>query len=123
MSRLSNQAVFINLNDSVTYQTIGEEEFNALLKGRASKPFLVVFTADWLGEGTIMDSIIEGIADDYQDKMGFYRIDIEETKNVSHQMGIRRLPAIYLFQNGEISDHFSGMVPARTIEQHIANLL
>lgn len=82
-----------------------------------------MFTADWLGEGTIMDSIIEGIADDYRGKMGFYRIDIEESKNVSNQMGIRRLPAIYLFQNGEISGHFSGMVPARTIEQQINSLL
>ncbi len=114
---------FPNLNESFTYTTIGEHEFNELLQSREDKPFLVVFTADWLGEGTIMDSIIEGIAAAYQDKMGFYRIDIEESKNVTHQMGIRRLPAIYLFQNGEIFDHFSGMVPARTIEQHIASLL
>lgn len=111
------------MNESFTYQTIDEHDFNQLLQGREGKPFLVVFTADWLGEGTIMDSIIEGIAENYQGKVGFYRIDIEESKNVSHQMGIRRLPAIYLFHNGEISGHFSGMVPARTIEQQINSML
>jgi thioredoxin 1 len=111
------------LNDPFTYPTIGEQVFNELLQRRQGKPFLVVFTADWLGEGTIMDSIIEGLASSYLDEMDFYRIDIEESKNVSHQMGIRRLPAIYLFQDGEIAAHFSGMVPARTIEQHINDLL
>ena len=111
------------MNESITYPTINEQDFNELLQGRHAKPFLVVFTADWLGEGTIMDAIIEGLADDYQGKMGFYRIDIEASQNVSHQLGIRRLPAIYLFQNGEIADHFAGMVPARTIEKHINNLL
>ncbi|MBK9018166.1 MAG: thioredoxin family protein [Saprospiraceae bacterium] len=111
------------MNESFTYPTINEVDFNELLKDSEGRPFLVVFTADWLGEGTIMDSIIEGLSNEYQDRMGFYRIDIEECKNVSHQMGIRRLPAIYLFQNGEIFDHFSGMVPARTIEQHITSML
>ena len=70
-----------------------------------------------------MDSIVEELASGFQDRMGFYRIDIEQSKNVSHQMGIRRLPAIFLFKNGELSDHFTGMVPARTIEQRIKAML
>ncbi len=111
------------MDETFTYQTINEHTFNELLKRRSGKPFLVVFTADWLGEGTIMDSIIEGLAESYQDKIHFYRIDIEASKNVSHQMGIRRLPGIYFFKNGEISDHLSGMVPARTIEQRINEIL
>jgi thioredoxin-like negative regulator of GroEL len=113
----------LNLDESFTYQTIDEQAFNELLKRTDGMPFLVVFTADWLGEGTIMDSIIENLAGGYQDKMHFYRIDIEASKNVSHQMGIRRLPAIYFFKNGEISDHFSGMVPARAIEQRMNEIL
>ena len=111
-----------HLDESFTYPTIGEHAFNELLQRRQGKPFLVVFTADWLGEGTIMDSIIEGLTSNYLDKMDFYRVDVEESKDVTHQMGIRRLPAIYLFQNGEIAAHFSGMVPARTIEQRINSL-
>jgi thioredoxin 1 len=111
------------LNESYTYPTIGEQEFNELLRNRDGKPFLVVFTAEWLGEGTIMDSIIEGLAEDYQDRMGCYRVDVEVSKNVSHQMGVRRLPAIYFFKNGELSGHFSGMVPARTIAHRMDELL
>jgi thioredoxin-like negative regulator of GroEL len=105
------------------YPTISEEAFSDLLRNRNGKPFLVVFTADWLGEGTIMDSIIEGLAESYQHQMNFYRMDIEVSKNVSHQMGIRRLPAIFLFKNGELIDHFTGMVPARTIEQRMNDIL
>jgi thioredoxin 1 len=70
-----------------------------------------------------MDAIVEGLAGDYGGEVGFYRIDVEESKNVSHQMGVRRLPAIYLFKNGEISDHLSGMVPARTLQRQIDQIL
>lgn len=111
------------LNESYTYPTISEQEFNDLLRNRDGKPFLVVFTAEWLGEGTIMDSIIEGLAEDYRDAVGCYRVDVEVSKNVSHQMGIRRLPAIYFFKNGELSGHISGMVPARTISQRMDELM
>lgn len=111
------------MSESFTYNTIDETEFNGLLRESTGRPFLVVFTAEWLGEGTIMDAIMEGLAADYGERAGFYRIDVEESKNISHQMGIRRLPAIYLFKNGEISDHFAGMVPARTIQQHIDQIL
>ena len=111
------------MRESFTYTTIDEVEFNGLLREGSGRPFLVVFTAEWLGEGTIMDAIIEGLAADYDGQLGFYRMDVEASKNITHQMGIRRLPAIYFFKNGEISDHFSGMVPARTIQQHIDQLL
>jgi thioredoxin 1 len=111
------------LDDSLIYPTISEQQFQGLLEKRDGKPFLVVFTADWLGEGTIMDAIVEGLAKDFYNRIGFYRIDIEASKNISHQFGIRRLPAIYLFKNGELSYHFSGMVPGRTIEQQLNELL
>ncbi len=111
------------LNDSYTYLTISEQDFNNLLGNRDGKPFLVVFTAEWLGEGTIMDSIIEGFANDFKDSMSFYRIDVEESKNMAQRMGIRRLPAIYFFKNGELEAHFSGIVPARTLVQRIQQIL
>jgi len=111
------------LNDSDTYPTISEQDFNNLLGERDGKPFLVVFTAEWLGEGTIMDAIIEGFATNYTDSMGFYRIDIEASKNVTQRMGIRRLPTIYFFKNGELAHHFSGIVPARTILERIEQVI
>ncbi|MCU0348911.1 MAG: thioredoxin family protein [Saprospiraceae bacterium] len=111
------------MSNFTSYLTINEQQFGELLSSRGEKPFLVVFTADWLGEGTIMDSIIEGIADDYRGRVGFFRMDIEQSKNISNQLGIRRLPAIYLFKNGEISDHLSGIVSGRTIEARMNAML
>ncbi len=70
-----------------------------------------------------MDSIIEGIADEYRGRVGFFRMDIEQSKNISHQLGIRRLPAIFLFKNGELYDQFSGMVPGRTIKVRMNAML
>lgn len=86
-------------------------------------PFLVVFTAAWSGEGTITDTIVEGLAERYAGQMGFFRVDIEESPNLSDRLGIRRLPTINFFQDSEIVDQLAGMVPRRFIEDKINMLL
>ena len=83
----------------------------------------MVFTADWLGEGTIMDAIIEGICPEYEGRVGFYRVDIEATKDISKRLGVRRLPAMFFFKDGEIIDHFSGMMPRSALQERLNNLL
>jgi len=111
------------VSDNFTYTTIAETEFHDLLLSKSHVPLLVVFTANWLGEGTIMDTIVENIAGRYHDKIGCYRIDIEASKGLTHLFGIRRLPAMFIFRNGEIVDHFSGMTPKRTLEERLNQLL
>ncbi|MBK9012690.1 MAG: hypothetical protein IPM82_00605 [Saprospiraceae bacterium] len=69
-------------SDNLIYTTISETEFHDLLLSKSKVPLLIVFTANWLGEGTIMDTIVEGLAVQYHDKMGFYRIDIEASKGL-----------------------------------------
>lgn len=111
------------MDDNLKYQTITEQEFNKLAQEENGLPFLVVFSADWLGEGTIMDTIIESIAETFEGRIGFYRIDIEQSHDIARHLGIRRLPAMFFFKNGEIIDHFAGMVAKRAIEQRLNNLL
>ncbi len=111
------------LDDKNLYPTITEQAFNKLVQQKNTPPFLMVFTAEWLGEGTIMDAIIEGICGDYEGRAGFYRVDIEESKDISQRLGIRRLPAMFFFKEGEIVDHFSGMMPKSALMERLNNLI
>lgn len=79
------------------------------------RPFLVVFTADWLGEGTIMDAIVKSISWDLHEKMSFYRMDFEKCRNIFHQLGIQELPALFFFRDGESIDHISGLMPKHAL--------
>ena len=84
---------------------------------------MVVFTADWLGEGTIMDAIVDQLSEDYKDRFGFFRIDVEQSKGISHQLGIRRLPTIFFFRQGEMVGQFMGMKAKYLLKEKIDSLL
>lgn len=84
---------------------------------------MVVFTAVWSGEGTIMDAIVEGLAESYIEQMGFYRMDIEQCPNITHQLGVGRLPTAYIFRDGETLKFFAGMKSRRNVEELIKEAL
>ena len=107
----------------VLYPTIQDEKFNELIVAQNEQPFLVVFTADWLGEGTIMDTIVEQLADEFQNEFGFYRIDIEASKELSHQLGIRRLPTILFFHKGELMHQILGIKAKRILKEKIKEII
>lgn len=105
------------------YPTIDKERFIELTSGPDSSPFLVVFTATWLGEGIILDEIIRRLSEDCQEVFGFYRIDVEASKDLAAKMGIHRLPSILFFQNGEMTDKFTGLKPGRFLKEKIEAML
>ncbi len=111
------------MNTKVQYLTIQKEQFNALLAGRTTLPFLVVFTADWLGEGTIMDAIVEQLANEYAGRFGFFRIDIDVSDDLARQLGIRHYPTILFFQNGEMLHRLRGMKSKTILRQKIDELI
>lgn len=112
-----------DLDTKITYSTITDEQFNELVAQKKGNPFLVVFTADWLGEGTIMDTIIEQLSYEFHEKFGFYRVDTDQSKDISHQLGLRRLPTIFFFKQGDMVGQVVGMKPKRLLQDQIKQLL
>ena len=112
------------LSNYPSYQTISDVEFQTLFEQRnPTEPFLVVFTADWLGEGAIMDSIVSKLADHYKDVFHFFRLDVDGAPHSARQMSISRLPALYFFKNGEIADYCHGMISMKKLGQKVDALL
>ena len=78
---------------------------------KSKVPVLVDFWAVWCGPCRMVGPIVEEMAKEYGDKAVIGKLDVDNNPNVSIQFGIRNIPALLFFKNGEVVDKQVGAVP------------
>lgn len=91
----------------VTSQTF---ETDVLRKSQET-PVLVDFYADWCGPCKSLGPILEKLADEYQGAFILAKIDADAEQMLVQGMGVRSLPTVVLFKDGQPADHFMGALP------------
>ncbi len=91
----------------VTSQTF---ETDVLRKSQET-PVLVDFYADWCGPCKSLGPILEKLADEYQGAFILAKIDADAEQMLIQGMGVRSLPTVVLFKDGQPADHFMGALP------------
>ena len=81
----------------------------------ADKPALVDFWAEWCGPCRMIAPTVESIAEQYQEKAGVYKMNVDENMNVPQQFGIRGIPTLILFKNGQEQERIVGAVTREAI--------
>ena len=87
------------------------------------QPLVVDFWAIWCGPCRMISPIISELAEKYDGKIVVGKCDVEENEDLALEFGIRNIPTILFFKNGEMVDKLVGAVPKAKLEEKFEALL
>ncbi|HIE55565.1 MAG TPA: thioredoxin [Chromatiaceae bacterium] len=112
---MSNSPYIIEVTEDNYQQAVVDQSFQ--------KPVLVDFWASWCQPCQMLMPILANLAEAYGGKFILAKINTEEQQGLAAQFGIRSIPTVKLFRNGQAVDEFAGALPESEIraflDQHI----
>lgn len=87
---------------------------------KSDKPVLVDFWAVWCGPCRTLGPIIEEVATDFEGKAIVGKVDVDNNQEISMQYGIRNIPTVLIFKNGEVVDKLVGVAPKEVIAEKLS---
>ena len=101
--------------------TITKENFASLKAGNL--PLVVDFWATWCGPCRMVAPIIDELAAQYDGKIVVGKCDVEDNEDIAAEFGIRNIPTILFFKNGEVIDKLVGAQSKAKFEEKFEALL
>ena len=89
----------------------------------SSKPVLVDFWAAWCGPCRMVGPIIDEISTEYADKAVVGKVDVDANQEFAAKYGVRNIPTVLVFQNGEVVGRQVGVAPKTSYTDAIDELL
>ena len=85
----------------------------------SSIPVLVDFWATWCGPCRKLGPVVDEIAESYEGKVKFVKVNVEESLETAKKYSISGLPSLLVFKNGEAVERMAGLMPKSTIISNI----
>jgi len=110
------------MSNDAKYVTLTENNFRDEVL-ESAKPVLVDFWASWCGPCHLIAPAIEELASDYDGKATIGKLNVDEQPGLAQQYGIRSIPSVLIFQDGQVVDQIIGAVPKKALADKLNRLI
>ncbi len=86
---------------------------------KSDLPVLVDFWAPWCGPCRMVAPVVEELSQEYDGKVKFVKLNTDDNPQVAGKFGIRSIPTLLIFKNGELSGQVVGFRPKSELAKHL----
>ncbi|MBQ8002462.1 MAG: thioredoxin [Clostridia bacterium] len=82
-------------------------------------PVVVDFFATWCGPCRMLSPVLESVAEDYEDKVKFVKLDVDDAPDIAREYSVMSIPTLIIIKNGEEVAKNVGAMGAEALEEWI----
>ena len=90
---------------------------------KSPSPVLVDFWAEWCGPCKMIAPILDELADEYSGRARIGKVDIDQHQALAAEYGVRAIPTLLLFQNGQVAEQIVGLRSKRDLRASFDKLV
>ena len=101
---------------------VDESNFEELVL-QAKIPVLVDFWATWCGPCRMVAPVVEELAEEYDGRISFGKVDVDQNSKIASQYGIMSIPSLIIFKDGKPVSNIVGFRPKDQLKKNLDDVL